>query len=101
MLELLSLRVKNLASHVDSIYSFKKDLDIIVGINKDTSPIEISEMSIQNIIELINSTTINVPSNGSGKSVVIEGINLALFGDLIRKVSTKEFIRKGEKECEV
>lgn len=101
MLELLSLRVKNLASHVDSIYSFKKDLDIIVGINKDTSSIEISEMSIQNIIELINSTTINVPSNGSGKSVVIEGINLALFGDLIRKVSTKEFIRKGEKECEV
>lgn len=101
MLELLFLKVKNLASHIDSTYLFKNKLDIVVGINKDLSPIEIKDMEVNSLLDLSKTSSINIPSNGSGKSVIIEGINLALFGDLIRKVSTKEIIRKGEKECEV
>lgn len=99
MLELISLKVKNLASHLDSTFYFKNKLKVIVGINKDISPIEIKGMNNEDIISISDRP---IPSIGSGKSTVIEGLNLALFAEPIRKkVTIKELISKGKNESEV
>lgn len=99
MLELISLKIKNLASHPDSTFYFNNKLKVIVGINKDISPIEIKEMDNE---EILNISDRPIPSIGSGKSTIIEGLNLALFAEPIRKkITIKELIQKGKTDSEV
>lgn len=81
MLQLLQLNIENLASIKSATYNFKSCLDVIVGMNKDTAPIELKDFSLEQLLELMN---INIPSNGSGKSMIIEALNLCLFGLPIR-----------------
>lgn len=99
MLELQELRIKNLASISSDIYYFKSNLDVIVGMNLDTSPIEIRDYSLEQLKCLNN---LNISSNGSGKSMIIEALNLCLFGVPIRpKILTRDLVRKGEEEAEI
>ena len=98
MLKLKSIYIKNLGSHSDSKYFFKNNLDIIVGLNKDTSSENLKELPFEELVSLDGL----VSSNGSGKSMIAEAINLALFGDNIRpKINSKDIIKEGENNCQV
>lgn len=99
MLQLLQLNIENLASIKSATYNFKSCLDVIVGMNKDTAPIELKDFSLEQLLELMN---INIPSNGSGKSMIIEALNLCLFGLPIRPgIITRKLIRKKEDSCTI
>lgn len=99
MLQLLQINITNLASIKSGTYYFKDGLDIIIGMNKDTSSIEIKDFTLEQLLELSN---LLISSNGSGKSMIIEALNLCLFGGPVRpKINTRELIRKGEEECEI
>ena len=75
-----NLKVKNLFSHAESEFTFPKDkLTIILGENQDDK-LEGAE------------------SNGSGKSVLIEGITIGLTGESYRDITQDEFIKDGEVE---
>ena len=93
MLQLLQINIANLASIKSGTYYFKDGLDIIIGMNKDTSSIEIKDFTLEQLLELSN---LLISSNGSGKSMIIEALNLCLFGGPVRpKINTRELIRKG------
>jgi len=74
-----SIAFTNLFSHKQTTYHFKhNEMDLILGLNKDGNGSD---------------------SNGGGKSTLAEAINLAITGEVYRKVSKTEFIRRGQKEC--
>lgn len=62
-----------------------------------------SELKIRNgkstMIFGINIYDKGADSNGGGKSVILEGITLALTGELNRNISKDEMIKDGEKDC--
>lgn len=73
------LHIENLQSHSDTTFVFKKGRVVMIkGVNKyDKVP----------------------KSNGSGKSVLIEGLSIAFTGDQIRKVSTPDLVKDGAKSA--
>lgn len=74
-----SIAFTNLFSHPETYYEFKQNqMDLLLGKNLDKNGSD---------------------SNGSGKSCIIESISLAVTGEVYRKVSKTEFIRRGEKVC--
>lgn len=75
------IRIKNLMTHEDTTFEFKKNKCVMIfG---------------------INSTDIGSDSNGGGKSTVLEGITIAITGETNRGVTKEEFIRDGEDESYV
>lgn len=75
----ISLRIKNLMTHEDTTFNFKRNKCIMIfG---------------------INSSDAGADSNGGGKSTILEGMTLSLTGETNRDVSKDEFIRDGEDEC--
>lgn len=99
MLSLKQLRIVNLASHKESIYDFRENkLSIINGINLDTAPFKYSILSVEEILEkILLHLNLKLPSNGSGKSAVLEGLNLVFFGEPVRKsINARDLIRTGE-----
>lgn len=100
MLELNKIRIKNLASIEDCSMEIK-NLNVIIGINKDTIDENLKNLDFQQLREISLSRNL-LSSNGSGKSMIIEAINLCLFGAPIRpKVNTRELIRNDEDSCEI
>lgn len=76
-----NLHIKNLGTHKDSQFSFLKGKTILLlGKNK---------------------TQTSANSNGSGKSFVVNGIEIALVGETGRDVGKEDFIRYGEEFCEI
>lgn len=93
MLELIGIKINNLASIKEQSYYFKNELATIVGINKDTSDINFDITDE----ELIKLPLINLKSNGSGKTTIIEALHIGLIGSCIReKVNLRDLIRDGE-----
>jgi len=76
-----TIRIKNLMTHEDTTFEFKKN-DCVM-------------------IFAINSTDAGSDSNGGGKSTVLEGITIAITGETNRGVTKEEFIRDGEEESYV
>ena len=75
----ISLKIKNLITHEDTTFNFKRNKCIMIfG---------------------INSSDAGADSNGGGKSTILEGMTLSLTGETNRDVSKDEFIRDGEDEC--
>jgi DNA repair exonuclease SbcCD ATPase subunit len=75
------ITIRNLLSHLETKYVFNVGkVTCITGVNQDDE---------------------GASSNGSGKSGLIEGINLAITGDVSRDVNRDEFIMNGKKFCEV
>lgn len=68
----ISLRVVNLFSHIDTTFEFNKN-EMILFIGR----------------------------NGTGKSTVVEGVTLAITGDVYRGVSKDQYIRLNQNECKV
>lgn len=100
MLELNRINIKNLASIEDCSMEIK-DLNVIIGVNKDTIDENLKDFNFQQLKEISLSRNL-LSSNGSGKSMIIEAINLCLFGTPIRpKVNTRELIRNDEEFCEI
>ena len=98
MLELIKIKIKNLASIEEQTYYFKNELATIVGINKDTSDINLNISDK----ELIQIPLINLKSNGSGKTTILEALHICLFGNCIReKINLRELIRSGESSMRV
>lgn len=81
MWNLTKLVIKNLMTHHHTEFEFKSGLIVVAGKNQD----DIQESD----------------SNGSGKSGLIEAVNLALFNEVYRKVNKELFITRGKKECYV
>ena len=78
-----TLELKNLLSHEDTKVVFKNDvLTIITGYNQDD-----------------NSSSSN--SNGSGKSVIVEGVTIGLTGETYREISKDEWIKDDCDTCDV
>ena len=98
MLELIKIHIKNLASIEDQTYYFGTTLNTIIGINKDTSNVD---KNISNK-ELLKLPLINLKSNGSGKTTIIEALHICLLGSCIKeKVTTKQLIRDGEESMKL
>lgn len=98
MLELIKINIENLASIKKQTYYFKKELATIIGINKDTSNINL-DISDN---ELIKVPLINLKSNGSGKTTIIEALHICLLGSCIReKINLRDLIRYGEKSMKI
>lgn len=75
----ISISLKNLFSHKETIFHFKQnEMILLLGINKDGN---------------------GSNSNAAGKSTIIEAICLAVTSEVYRKVSKVEFIRRGQKDC--
>ena len=71
-----SLRVENMMSHADTLYEFKNGVaTMIYGKNCDDDAQE---------------------SNGSGKSVLLEGVAVALVGTCLRDVRLSDLVMDGE-----
>ena len=100
MLQLKNLIVKNVGSHLDSIYTFKNNkLNVIIGINKDTTPKKYQALSIEELVQL---SDFKLPSNGSGKSMILEALNLVIFSEPIRKsINSRDLIFKGKEFMEI
>ena len=100
MLSLLSITLKNVGSYKEQTHYFNNGgLKVIFGINRDTMPIDLKALSID---ELFSKSDVSLPSNGSGKSMISEGLNIAIFGEVIRKdITPRDLIRKGEDYLEV
>ena len=76
-----SLKVTRFMSHTETKYSFKQGVaTMIYGQNRDDDAQE---------------------SNGSGKSVLIESISMALLGNPLRDVRASELVMDGQKDLEV
>src|ERR1039457_4289824 len=73
----VSLKIENLFSHEDSYFEFSN--------NKTTT------------IYGVNKTDLNVQSNGSGKTSILDCIAIGLIGEPLRDISKKEIVRNGEK----
>ena len=98
MLELIKINIQNLASIKEQSYSFKEELATIVGINKDTSNIN-SNISDEELIKL---PLLNLKSNGSGKTTIIEALHICLLGSCIReKINLRDLIRNGEESMKI
>ena len=98
MLELIKIKITNLASVKEQIYYFKNELATIVGINKDTSDINF-DISDEELIKL---PLINLKSNGSGKTTIIEALHICLIGSCIReKINLRDLIRNGEESMKI
>lgn len=102
MFKLKEIHIENLASIEKEIFKFPNNLDVIVGINLggDNLP---ENVNINNYLDIQNLKIINnLPSNGSGKSTILEALHLILLNSPIRpKVTNKELIRKGESNCKI
>lgn len=93
MLELIKINIQNLASIKEQSYYFKEELATIVGINKDTSNVNFN-ISDEELIKL---PLLNLKSNGSGKTTIIEALHICLLGSCIReKINLRDLIRNGE-----
>lgn len=77
----VSLKINNLFSHEDSYFEF---------INNKTTT-----------IFGVNKTDLNVESNGSGKTSVLDCITIAFIGEPLRDVAKKDVVRNGEKAGEL
>lgn len=98
MLELIKINIQNLASIKEQSYYFKEELATIVGINKDTSNIT-SNISDEELIKL---PLLNLKSNGSGKTTIIEALHICLLGNCIReKINLRDLIRNGEESMKI
>lgn len=79
----IKIKLKNFLSHKDTEIDFPKDkLTLIFGKNLDDK-------------------NDGADSNGSGKSVLIEAVTLALTGSTYRDINNDDFILDGENECVV
>ena len=79
-------------------YYFKNELATIVGINKDTSNIDLNITDE----ELIRLPLINLKSNGSGKTTIIEALHICLLGSCIKeKINLRDLIRNGEDSMKI
>jgi DNA repair exonuclease SbcCD ATPase subunit len=79
----ISLQIKNLFSHQESSFNFQNNqITTVYGVNK---------------------TDLNVLSNGSGKTSILDCISIALLGEPLRDISKKEIVRNGEKfgQCQL
>lgn len=93
MLELLKIKIENLASIENQTYYFSDSLSTIIGINKDTSDID-KNLSNEELLKL---PLINLKSNGSGKTSIIEALHICLLGGCIKeKINTRQLIRNGK-----
>lgn len=98
MLELIKINIKNLASIKEQTYYFKEELATIVGINKDTSNVNY-DISDEKLIRL---PLLNLKSNGSGKTTIIEALHICLLGNCIReKINLRDLIRNGEESMKI
>lgn len=98
MLELIKINIKNLASIKEQTYYFKEELATIVGINKDTSNVNY-DISDEKLIRL---PLLNLKSNGSGKTTIIEALHICLLGSCIReKINLRDLIRNGEESMKI
>ena len=98
MLELIKINIQNLASIKEQSYYFKEELATIVGINKDTSNVN-SNISDKELIKL---PLLNLKSNGSGKTTIVEALHICLLGSCIReKINLRDLIRNGEESMKI
>ena len=98
MLELIKINIQNLASIKEQSYYFKEELATIVGINKDTSNID-SNISDEELVKL---PLLNLKSNGSGKTTIVEALHICLLGSCIReKINLRDLIRNGEESMKI
>ena len=98
MLELIKINIQNLASIKEQSYYFKEELATIVGINKDTSNVN-SNISDEELIKL---PLLNLKSNGSGKTTIVEALHICLLGSCIReKINLRDLIRNGEESMKI
>lgn len=98
MLELIKINIENLASIEKQTYYFKEELATIVGINKDTSNIDFNISDK----ELIKLPLLNLKSNGSGKTTIIEALHICLLGNCIReKINLRDLIRNKEESMKI
>lgn len=98
MLELVKIHIQNLASIENQVYYFKSELATIVGINKDTSNVD----SCISDKELIQLPLINLKSNGSGKTTIIEALHICLLGSCIReKINLRDLISNGKDSMKI
>jgi DNA repair exonuclease SbcCD ATPase subunit len=76
MLTPTRLRIQNLFTHTDTTFLFiEGQMIMLLGNNLDDA---------------------GANSNGSGKSAILEGITLAITGDVYRKIGKEDYIKYGE-----
>lgn len=98
MLEFVKIKINNVASIEEQTYYFNSELNTLIGINKDTSDIN-KNLSDEDLLKL---PLINLKSNGSGKTSIIEALHICLLGSCIKeKINTRQLIRNGEEKMRI